>query len=149
MYEILVVPTSLAHFIYSLRTRIARFARNPHAPLEITLRFGHLFILTLICRTPIHPGKVTERCEFLLGNQSINCEMRDSFEVMFWLCRCDRNCQCTVAWCRAFGQANAFQKYQPGQKLQWNCQAICGQIWATYSSIYCMQVSALFTMHIA
>ena len=35
MYEILVVPTSLAHFIYSLRTRIARFARNPHAPLEI------------------------------------------------------------------------------------------------------------------
>ena len=72
-------------------------------------------------RTTSNSRKVTQRRKFLLWSQSINCEMRDSIEVLFWLCWCDRNCQCAVAWCGAFGQAYALQEYQSGQELQWNC----------------------------
>ena len=75
----------------------------------------------IIFRTTSNSRKVTSRRQFLLWSQSINCEMRDSFEVLFWLCRCKRSCQCPVAWCGPFGQAYALQKYQSGQELQWNC----------------------------
>ena len=83
---------------------------------------GRVYLKSLIIfRTTSNSRKVTSRRQFLLWSQSINCEMRDSFEVLFWLCRCKRSCQCPVAWCGPFGQAYALQKYQSGQELQWNC----------------------------